>query len=120
MAQLQKMHPRVIDEQLSTPPLKRRSNEERRTEFDEQTFYLKCAQRGLDPNDVMARYLAIDPETRDLDEKERLQLAHSQAQMATRLLDKFVPSKKPIDSMAADKDKKLTITWKAPADDSRD
>jgi hypothetical protein len=119
MGQIEKPHPLVLRKQLDAPPLKRRSREERRTEFDEQTFYLKCAQRGLDPNDVMARYLAIDPDERDLDEKEKLQLAHSQAQMATRLLDKFVPSKKPIDSLAADKDKKLVITWKAP-DDSRD
>ena len=112
MTEVQKMQPVVIEKQLNTKPhAGNKEKESKRNEFDEQAFYLACAQRGLDPNDIMARYLAIDPEERDLDEKEKLQLQHSQASMATRLLDKFVPSKKPIDSLAADRDQKLELTW---------
>ncbi len=113
MGQFQKLPAMAVDVANKCRP-KELTKKPQNTEFSEQAFYLACAKFGVDPNDAMAEFFTMDSD--DLSEKERIQLQHTKATLAARLMDKFVPGKKPIDPVAATENK-FELTWR-PSEDN--
>ena len=109
---LQTYHEIVTNRANSSPPARHHFKKDgsARTVVDLNALEGECLKRGITIPKAIARFLALNPD--ELEPMAAVALSREQANSAVRLMDKYIPGLKPVDSEAAIKDKNIELTWK--------